>query len=272
MISDRYADSLDTILVVGDISRDVDNFYHQTKERDGYPVLCRIETKERFGCTAAVADMVRALGARASVAYDNNHVSVKRRIIVDGRVLCRLDEDKQADPMRHLPPAAVVLIADYAKGGIDDETMAIIGEKYAGKEIIADWHPSRPLGFYACATALKVSWDCPVLTGRPTIRTFGMGGMNLSMPNSFNYHHYQAQNKSPLDCCGAGDMVLATLGVGCLRGLSWQECCEWASENAAECCRHWGSVATGIKTYEDRFGSRSIRPPAHRSHPLSTGG
>ena len=267
VISDRYADSLDAIVVIGDVTQDVDNFCRQTKERDGYPVLEIERTESRWGCAQAVAQMAEGLGARAYAVCDVGRCSAKRRIILDNRVVCRIDNDRQAFPIRHLRPAAVVLIADYAKGAIDEETMRLIGEKYAGKEIIADWHPSRPLDFYRCATAIKASWDAPFddrRDDRPFIRTMGRNGMMLKLIGGLSF--WPAQNASPLDCCGAGDMVLAALGVGRLRGYSWYQCCELASETAAVVCSNWGSVYEPIGS-----GGGVLRPDSSGAHSAPAG-
>lgn len=230
------------ILVVGDVVEDIDDFFVQTKERDGYPVLERRAKEWRYGCAAAVGTMARELGAQSRVQADFQSVSQKRRLLVGDKVICRLDHDREGN-YQHLHygiPPSLILIADYAKGYVTQEAMAFIGCEYRNTEIIADFHPSRSLDFYHCAAALKASWDAPH-DNRPFIRTMGKDGMLLRVDG--NEFHFPAKNLEPLDPCGAGDMVLATLGVGRLNGLSWYDCCEWASENAAEVCRHWGSVA-----------------------------
>lgn len=241
MISDRHADSLEAIVAIGDVTEDVDNFCRYVKERDGYRVLEISRVERRFGCTEAVVSMCEALGARAVPVCDPSRAGTKRRIIVNNEVLCRIDQEKQAFPIRFLHPAKVVLVVDYAKGAIDAETMQLIGQKYAGKEIIADWHPDRPLEFYSSATAIKVSWDAPPVRDRPCIRTRGMDGLSLYINGDWQAD-FQALNRSPVDCCGAGDAVLAALGVGRLRGWDWLKCCQFASEVAAEVCKVWGSV------------------------------
>lgn len=262
MISDRMADSLETVLVIGDVTRDIDQFYVHAKDRDGYPVYTLQEEQRRLGCAKAIADMIEGLGGRASVATDFTAASVKKRIIVDGKVLCRIDKDKVSNPPLDLPPAKLVLLADYAKGVLDERTMARIATKYAGREIIADWHPSRPLSFYKCATALKSSWRAPPPPDRPFIRTRGKDGLSLYLDGSI-VGHWPALNEHPLDCCGAGDMVLAALGYGRLQGWDWSECCQFASEKAAQVCGNWGSVyATG-----DSASSREFRPAASGAHP-----
>lgn len=256
VISDRFADGLDSILVVGDTTFDIDTFYRKTKERDGFPVLESIGEQSRFGCSEAIANMIRAMGQRAVVASDREIHPIKHRIIVDDKVLCRLDNDMQCSPPGDLPPAKIVLIADYAKGVVTEHTMARVAKLYAGKEIIADWHPSRTLDFYQGATAIKASWNAPFPDNdpRPYIRTKGAGGMTVRADGKVAT--ILARNQFAIDPCGAGDMVLATLGVGRMRGLSWWECCYFASENAAEVCRHWGSVAKvseSIMTAEGAF-------------------
>ena len=232
-----------TILVVGDVTEDIDDFYEQTKERDGYPVLERRAKGWRYGCAAAVDAMVRELGSRVHTCGDFDNICTKRRLVVGNKVMCRLDHEMPGLPVRNVPgwisSAQLVLIADYAKGAVDEQTMADIEKASHGLEIIADFHPSRSIDFYHCATALKASWDAPH-DDRPFIRTMGADGMLLKIGGG--EIHFPAYNTHPLDPCGAGDMVLATLGVGRLMGMGWIECCQWASHNAAEVCRHWGSV------------------------------
>lgn len=237
-ISDRYADGLETVQVIGDVTRDVDDFYVYVKERDGYPVYRRTNLATRLGCAIAVANMVEGLGVRANGPM-SHRPSEKRRIICENKVLCRIDDDVEGRPEGDLRPAAVVLIADYDKGAVTSEQIDRIAAKYAGTEIIADWHPAREREFYHCATALKVSWDATP-DHRPFIRTMGERGMLLVADG--REWHFPARTKA-LDPCGAGDMVLATLGAGRKLGLSWQECCEWATDNAAWVCGQWGSVA-----------------------------
>lgn len=258
-ISDRYADSLETLTVIGDTSLDIDEFYKQTKERDGYPVYVQERRETRDGCASAVARMAEALGARTNLYTDIFRTCVKRRLIVKEKVICRLDDDLLGEAKGALPQGKVVVLADYARGVLDGNLMTALAKQYAGREIIADWHPSRPLDFYSCATALKASWDAP-FTGRPLIRTKGEQGLVLETKDYIRV--FPALNTNALDPCGAGDMVLATLGVGRLLGLDWPACCQWATETAANVCANWGSV------YEPASGPAAwqLRSSASRSH------
>jgi bifunctional ADP-heptose synthase (sugar kinase/adenylyltransferase) len=263
LLSDRYADSLECLAVIGDTSQDIDDFCTYVKERDGYPVLKYVDTEERLGCASAVAEMARQLGARVNLHTDlKGRHSRKRRVIVDNKVLCRMDQDYLGWAPQALPQAKVVVIADYNWGVVSEHQMEQIAQKYEGQEIIADWHPSKPLEFYACATAIKSSW-CGPPEGemRPFIMTAGWEGMSLWNEGK-HVQHFWASNRSPLDCCGAGDAVLAALGVGRLQGLEWLQCCELASQVAAEVCKVWGSV------YEagDSAGTRMLGHAAPGAH------
>lgn len=240
MIGDRYAEGLEAIMVVGDRLLDIDEFYAQTKERDGYPCLRKFGGEDRQGGAAAVAEMVRGLGVPAKLACDTMNYSVKTRIIVDNKVVCRLDQDHVGGQPHDLSPARLVLIADYNKGVVSEQTINRIAKQYKGREIIADWHPSKPAEFYHCATALKASWDCPDVT-KPLIRTMGRAGILLQDGGDTDYK-FHAKAGPVIDPCGAGDMVLATLGAGRVMGLTWRQCCEWATENAGLVCQHWGAV------------------------------
>lgn len=241
-ISDRMADGMESVLVIGDVTSDIDCICRQVKERDGYPVIACNEVRTRLGCAKAVEAMVEGLGVRAIGPADYK-ASSKTRYILGDKVLCRFDNDQEGVPERDLRPAAVVLIADYNKGAVTAKQMERIAAKYAGREIIADWHPARDRSFYHCATALKVSWDATP-DHRPFIRTMGEHGMLLRVDGQ--EYHYPARTMTPLDPCGAGDMVLATLGAGRRLGLSWQECCEWATSTASLVCNKWGSVAINM--------------------------
>lgn len=240
MIGDRYADSLEAIVVVGDRMLDCDEFYATVKTRDGYPCLKRERWEERHGGAAAVSEMVRGLGNVCRLASDTSYC-VKTRVITNGQVVCRIDTDHVQQQPKDLSPAKLVLIADYGKGTITEQVIDRIAERYAGREIIADWHPSRPSGFYHCATALMCSWGCEVDQKVPLIKTNGERGIELVINGKAT--RFPPKTEPVLDPCGAGDMVLATLGVGRIRGLSWEKCCQWAISNAALVCQQWGAVA-----------------------------
>lgn len=240
LIGDRYADGVSAIIVVGDRLLDVDEFHEVVKERDGYQCLKRVHVEERHGGAAAVTEMVRGLGVQAKLATDSMNYSVKTRIIANNHVICRLDKDHAGTRPPDLSPAALVLIADYGKGVVNEQTMAGIARQYKNREIIADWHPSKPAEFYQCATALKASWDCPVSGNKPIIKT--MGALGLVCHTEGESFAIPSVVGPVVDPCGAGDMVLATLGVGRLAGLSWRQCCEWAVQNAALVCQQWGAI------------------------------
>lgn len=222
------------ILVVGDLLQDVDEFYSVVKSRDGYPVLRLERTETRPGGAGAVAQMVKALGRDYILACDFERVSVKRRIITD-KVVARIDQDIHGQPPKDLPPADLCLIADYAKGAVTHDLCRKISKRY--KHVIADWHPSRPADFY-CGATLKSSW------GPAFIRTMGSQGIEW---NGERFH-------SPcevVDPCGAGDMVLASLGVSRLDGLDWREACELAAKRAAQVCGHWGAFAGVLGAHDE---------------------
>lgn len=228
LIGDRYAAGLESIVVVGDLLHDIDEFHHVVKERDGYPVLTLDRSVSKPGGAGAVASMVRELGEPYILACDPERVGTKRRLIVDGRVLARVDEDRIGMPPKDLPPARLVLIADYAKGTITPETIERIERQYPGREIITDVHQSRPPGYYGRAIT-KSSW------GPAFIRTHGAEGIECGG------RRYKVACEA-IDQCGAGDAVLAALGVGRVRGMDWPEACQFAAEFAAKVCQRWGAA------------------------------
>ena len=86
------------IAVIGDRMRDIDQHMAHVKDHDCVPVVRHVETVERSGGSAIVAEMCVALGATVfSVGLGE---SVKRRIFVDGRFTLRVDDDRSENPTR----------------------------------------------------------------------------------------------------------------------------------------------------------------------------
>jgi bifunctional ADP-heptose synthase (sugar kinase/adenylyltransferase) len=223
------------IVVIGDLLEDIDDFCEVVKERDGYPCLRVDRTERRPGGAGAVAEMVRALGVDCELVCDRERVCVKRRLIVEGRVICREDRDAGGRPPTRLPAASLVLVADYGKGVIGRGLWGMIARRYAGLEIIVD--PFRPVEFYRGATAFKSPRELPSLTV-PAIRTLGAAGLACEA----NGQRFRLPARGPVvDPCGAGDAVLAALGVARLRRQPWRQACELAIETASAACGVWGA-------------------------------
>jgi bifunctional ADP-heptose synthase (sugar kinase/adenylyltransferase) len=237
MLLDRFSAGVGSILVVGDLLQDVDEFYKVVKERDGYPCLKLERSEMRPGGAGAVQAMVRSLGVECHLACDALEVSVKRRIIAEDKVICRQDYDRRSTRRVDLPPADLVLVADYGKGVVTEQLMLRIADRYAGKEIIVD----SSAGHVHCATAIKSAHSAFIGLARPFILTRGKFGIVLWADGE------RVDIPSPVvravDPCGAGDMVLASLGVGRLRGMTWRQACEFAVQNAAATCGVWGARA-----------------------------
>lgn len=239
------------IVAIGDMLRDIDQFCTVVKERDGYPCLKVERIEERAGGIGAVANMVQGLGVPVHTIcdYGENFISTKTRTIVGGKVLQRIDKDVTARSFNcQLHYADIVLVADYGKGFLNEQLWEKIGDFYHDTEIIVDPHPSRPLSFYTGATAFKSAMGKTKLEVRsakiPTIQTYGAAGLHFDPGNGSPSYHYCASAediKKSIDPCGAGDAVLAMLGVCRLQGMDWQESCQRAAEYAAKVCQVWGA-------------------------------
>ena len=250
LIGDRFSESLHAITVIGDLLSDVDEFHEVVKYKDGYPALQKISTVTRDGGAWAVAHMVEQLGATTHLVADFLSVSVKRRIIANDQVLCRLDSDQLGcvpDTFDHaLPPAKICLVADYGKGVVDFSLWRRIERAFPPEsdcEVIAEWREGKipPIR----ATAIKASWDYPperVPPGVPVIRTLGSEGLELRLGMHRRHFPAVSYGMPVLDPCGAGDAVLASLGFARLQGMDWPEACSLAVENAAKVCSVWGAI------------------------------
>ena len=119
------------IAVIGDRMRDIDQHMAHVKDHDDVPVVRLVETIERSGGAAIVAEMCATLGA--AIWSFGLGESVKRRIFVDGKFTIRVDDDRSENPTRadlaqwgadlvRFSPD-LILICDHGKGVVNRDTM-----------------------------------------------------------------------------------------------------------------------------------------------------
>ncbi len=168
-----------------------------------------------------------------------------------------------------IKPGSVVLISDYAKGVIDEQ---IVGEimvraKNCGSTVIAD--PKGPdFSKYKGVNYIKPNYKefyqmieffgldsrdgelensrktCEILSLDGIIITMGDKGLRFISEKDDIF--YSAHRKEVYDITGAGDTVLAFLGVGVSCGLSMPEALKLANLAASVSVSHHKTYAVGL--------------------------
>lgn len=241
------------------------------------------QTKAKPGGAGAVSAMVESLGADAFLVTDQTGCATKTRYFVNGVQQLRIDTDarplsaEQTDRLAahvadEVQRADCVLVADYGKGACADVVLraAIDGAKARGIPCIADPAHGRYWGCYEGNSMFKcnsVEWDLACKEGwcgEPTIVvTQGADGMRL-IRNPLPPETFTGRSRLCIDVTGAGDAVLAALGVCITGGMTWPDACRVANAAAGLKCERCGAVPvprceviadllTGIKIIPDRL-------------------
>lgn len=192
-------------------------------------------------------------GIDASLQRDASiDTTVKLRVIGRQQQLLRIDFEtmpshevlraKLADFEKRVGECDAVILSDYGKGGLAHiaEMIRIARtagkivlvdpkgddyERYAGatvitpnrselREVVGRWSSDAELGKKAQALREKLGLDALLVTRSEE-------GMTLFRADEI--HHQSAQAREVFDVSGAGDTVIATLGVMLAAGASWAE-------------------------------------------------
>lgn len=247
------------ILVVGDyiVDRDVHcEPVRFAQEAAHCPVWKEVHTVKRPGGAGAVDAMVSGLGAESWLVPEWSSVSAakKTRYFINGVQQQRIDADakpldigEDAEIVRsivnEIKDADCVLIADYGKGTCTDAVLraAIDGAAKRGIPCIADPHQG-PWERFAGVTAIKCNqhqqrqWE-----ESNVIVTQAEQGIIFYQPHEL-MQLFKWRKRDATCVVGAGDMVLATLGVCIAGGLSWPDACKIANAAAGLKVERRGAV------------------------------
>lgn len=256
------------ILVVGDFILDREVHCEPVRfaqEAAHCPVWKEGWTYEHPGGAGAVELMCKGLGADTFFASIGTGTTKTRYFIGDTQVL-RVDQDALPIPaadtnriaadISSLFPAiwqqddavSAVLIADYGKGVCTDAVLraAIDGAAKRGIPCIVDPAHGADWKRYAGATCIKCNqheWEANKSCGHTeSIIVVTEGALGLWMSDSGDYRkHFEPVPRHVVDATGAGDMVLAALGV-CIAGSYTGPCrCGNSGEPWCRVCNSDGS-------------------------------
>lgn len=244
------------IAIVGDAMTDIDIQMELVKTMDGMPVYREVEAVVREGGAANVRDMCAELGAEASLT--NLGKSIKRRLYLDGKLLCRVDADVGRSPdtqainwwrefLSRTSPD-IILVCDHAKGVVTGEVMRVL--KSLGKPIYVDPCVKSDWSLFdgvECISANREEWHGHAITSRIAIQRRDKEGVKW-INEELESRHLDSTCKNVVDTVGAGDQFIAMLAVMRARGNSWEESIEWANIAAGVQCERQGIVPV---TFED---------------------
>lgn len=234
----------------------------------------------------------RGISPERLVRIPGRRTSVKTRIIAHSQQVARVDSE-QADSLRTgsseiliravediLPEVDSVVISDYAKGTVTDELLGIVmvRAKSLGKHILVD-PKGKSYGKYSGASVLtpnrreateackleESDTDAVQKAGVMLLKecdldyvliTEGENGMTLFGIAEEPYH-LSASVHPVYDVTGAGDSVIACLGVAMAAGLAMREACELANAAGGISVQHVGTHAVTLDELREELGRTS---------------
>ena len=220
---------------------------------------------------------------------------VKTRILAHGQQIVRLDSEESVpaslpeeerlvyDVTDRLSAVDVVIISDYGKGslGYEGVTQIIEACKKAGKPVLAD-PKGKHFEKYGGATILtpnrreaaeacKLEESDPQLVhkaGKQLLQEYEFDSVLIT--ESENGMTLFAQGKEPVhfgttaqevfDVTGAGDTVIATLGIGLAAHLPLVEAVKISNVAAGISVKHIGAVAVSFGELESELHQAESRP------------
>lgn len=236
------------------------------------------------------------LDQKVMIPSESRRTIVKTRIVAHGQHVARLDSedvnalnDSEADALLSgiidlIGEQDLLIISDYGKGLISDtvarEIISIARsknvpvladpkgkhfEKYAGATVLT---PNRREAAEAC----KIEESDPYLVAKAgeqllsnlsldnVLITESENGMTLFQRDQASVH-FDAAAQEVFDVTGAGDTVIACLGVAIAAGFSTVEAAKLANLAAGLSVQHIGTVAVTFADLQNALGYPSHKEP-----------
>ncbi len=226
-------------------------------------------------------DLVRAEGIRTSFHRDPSiRTTVKLRVVARQQQLVRVDFEtspsrevlasKLADFEQALPECNVVILSDYGKGGLAHIASMISLARTAGKRVLVD-PKGDDYSRYAGATVVTPNraelrevvgtWKDEADLERRAQALRGDLGLEallltrsddgMTLFRAEGALHVKAEAREVYDVSGAGDTVIAALGVMLAMGVAMEEAVKIANRAAGIVV---GKLGTAVATREELFG------------------
>lgn len=264
------------MIVIGD--RILDRYMMGTSDRLSpeapVPVIVPDTDKVFEGGAANVMANIKAFGPGPHLfIYNENQTTVKTRVMSNGHMICRIDEEKYT-PFRpnidayNFNGQKTAIISDYNKGVVDDPEFIIRELTRRDIDIFVD--PKQPFKRYAGAYAIKANKKefenqvmakyedhtagifCEELCFRydicHIIITLGADGCYVYDGLSYQGRRIYSEKKTVIDVTGAGDVFIAALAHYHEQGYHIFEAADLANKLAGISVSHSG---TYVLTKED---------------------
>jgi len=240
--------------------------------------------------------LIVAHGIEPHLWLDDRPTTWKQRIVARGqlrpdrcdREVNTLISEHAAQFLSAVPLGEMVIISDYGKGVCTKGLLQALGDRarFASVSILVDPTLGRPWSDYGQVTLIKANrveafavapgQTLPLARARrladahrcSMVVTYGKYGLVVAEQQGRTWY-LPAEATQVRDVCGAGDTVLAVLGVGMLDGKSLVEACKCASVAASEQVSRLGIAAVPSGTRAARIDSTTAKS-AHRKAGPST--
>jgi len=222
---------------------------------------------------------------RQVIQIPGRPTTLKKRIFVDGVQTMRIDQEcrdqipaemlTQQATSRFLQTPDVILWSDYGKGVFSRELFLSVLDRFPGVPVIVDPALRR---FWADAyngarliVPNEVEWNAhqqgintppqpkdgghrniPRLDfGMRIVIKYGDGGITLFEDGKGVVSEIPGIHVQAVDCCGAGDQVLAALGIAIARGSDWLTAARFANAAGAAKVQKQGATPVTLKEIEN---------------------
>lgn len=242
--------------------------------------LCSLIEESKLSSKNMIVDPSRPTIRKLRVMTENHHivrVDYEKKNPISADLTSQLL--KKVDQL--LPNVDAVIIEDYAKGCLHEESLqAIISKSHkAGKKVLIDPYRSTPLRYYRGADVVTPNRDEAVqlsglnpeeyISGRKSeeflldvgakLQTQGeiphvvitRGKEGMSLFESGVVSHMPTYARKVFDVTGAGDTVIAAMALGLASGLSLVESCVLSNFAAGVVVGKVGSVPCELNELKD---------------------
>lgn len=231
------------ILVIGDVCIDEYRYgqIQRVNPESTAPLLNFESSEEKMGMAFNVAQNLKSFGADVTLSV-SEELSRKIRYIDrrTGEHLLRVDYDVKAKPylVGSKYQFDAIVISDYNKGFVTDETIWKLRQKFAGpiymdtkKKNLADFP-----GIYIKINQRELYESTSIPEQDKLIVTYGAKGCK------YKETLYPAKVIEVVDVCGAGDVFLAAMVYKHLETGDMGVALSFANEKAAISCQSLGAV------------------------------
>ena len=232
------------VLVIGDACIDEYRYgeIRRVNPESSAPLLNFNESEEKMGMAFNVAQNLRSFGASVDL-FVGEKLSRKIRYIDrrTGEHLLRVDQDvevKAFEVNMDFHGIDAIVISDYDKGFVSDETILKLRQQFKGpmymdtkKRNLVDFP-----GIYIKINERELFESTSLPAHDKLIVTYGAKGCG------YMDKMYQAKKIEVVDVCGAGDVFMAAMVVKHLEVGDMSVALSFANEKAAISCQSIGAV------------------------------